>query len=359
MAEIPSPERIVPPTSTRKRNRVGRAIGYLWRRSIVTRGCLLLVVAALLFAVCICVLTLGIAVGVIPDTNATKTAQAQATQGYLEGETATAIVLAQTPTETFTPTITLTPSATATTTPTSTATLTPSETPTPDIVGTATRAAAHAQETEIAASWTKTPTPTRTATASPTRTPTRTFTPTRTPTPTESPIPTETFTPTITPVPTMRPQTRYITAQTVNARDCMGTDCLVVTTLDYGDSFVATGQGTDADGAVWYSFKQGNRTLWVASWLTSTEKPTAAAQPVATRRPVTQSPGQPPVQQSTQPPVVQPAQPPAPGYACDCSKSCTAMSSCEEAYFQLNTCGCSTRDKDGDGVPCEEICPGG
>lgn len=43
-------------------------------------------------------------------------------------------------------------------------------------------------------------------------------------------------------------------------------------------------------------------------------------------------------------------------YACDCSKSCTAISSCDEAYYQLNTCGCSARDGDKDGIPCESLC---
>ncbi len=43
-------------------------------------------------------------------------------------------------------------------------------------------------------------------------------------------------------------------------------------------------------------------------------------------------------------------------YVCDCSKSCSKMSSCEEAYFQLNQCGCKARDGDGDGIPCEKIC---
>ena len=43
-------------------------------------------------------------------------------------------------------------------------------------------------------------------------------------------------------------------------------------------------------------------------------------------------------------------------YVCNCSKSCTQISSCEEAYFQLNNCGCSVRDNDGDGVPCESLC---
>lgn len=46
-------------------------------------------------------------------------------------------------------------------------------------------------------------------------------------------------------------------------------------------------------------------------------------------------------------------------YTCNCSKSCTQMSSCDEAYYQLNTCGCSARDGDQDGVPCESLCSGG
>jgi micrococcal nuclease len=43
-------------------------------------------------------------------------------------------------------------------------------------------------------------------------------------------------------------------------------------------------------------------------------------------------------------------------FVCNCNKSCTQISSCEEAYFQLNNCGCSVRDNDGDGVPCESLC---
>lgn len=55
----------------------------------------------------------------------------------------------------------------------------------------------------------------------------------------------------------------------------------------------------------------------------------------------------------------EPAPTPSPSYVCDCSKTCPQMSSCEEAYYQLNKCGCSQRDGDNDGVPCEKICPGG
>ena len=43
-------------------------------------------------------------------------------------------------------------------------------------------------------------------------------------------------------------------------------------------------------------------------------------------------------------------------FVCDCKKSCTKISSCEEAYFQLNNCGCSERDGNEDGVPCESLC---
>lgn len=47
------------------------------------------------------------------------------------------------------------------------------------------------------------------------------------------------------------------------------------------------------------------------------------------------------------------------GWQCNCSKTCDQISTCDEAYFQLNQCGCSIRDGDHDGVPCETICPGG
>jgi hypothetical protein len=40
-------------------------------------------------------------------------------------------------------------------------------------------------------------------------------------------------------------------------------------------------------------------------------------------------------------------------YACDCSKTCTQISSCAEAQYLLNTCGCSARDGDHDGIACD------
>lgn len=43
-------------------------------------------------------------------------------------------------------------------------------------------------------------------------------------------------------------------------------------------------------------------------------------------------------------------------YTCNTDKNCGDMSSCEEAYFYLNTCNKKSLDRDSDGVPCESIC---
>jgi len=43
-------------------------------------------------------------------------------------------------------------------------------------------------------------------------------------------------------------------------------------------------------------------------------------------------------------------------YACDCSKTCSQMSSCAEAQYQLNVCGCTRRDADKDGIACDADC---
>lgn len=43
-------------------------------------------------------------------------------------------------------------------------------------------------------------------------------------------------------------------------------------------------------------------------------------------------------------------------FSCNCSKLCGQIATCDEAYYQLNSCGCSARDADGDGVPCETLC---
>lgn len=41
----------------------------------------------------------------------------------------------------------------------------------------------------------------------------------------------------------------------------------------------------------------------------------------------------------------------------DCSKKyCKEMKSCAEAYHYLKVCGREDFDRDGDGVPCENVC---
>jgi len=42
-------------------------------------------------------------------------------------------------------------------------------------------------------------------------------------------------------------------------------------------------------------------------------------------------------------------------YTCNCKKTCAQMN-CEEAQYQLNTCGCSVRDGDHDGTACDTQC---
>lgn len=95
--------------------------------------------------------------------------------------------------------------------------------------------------------------------------------------------------------------------------------------------------------------------------LTPTAKPTVrpTLRPTAvppsskpTLRPTTVPPSPKPQVQNTEKPTTN-------SYGCDCSKTCSQMSSCDEAYYQLNNCGCGRRDGDNDGVPCESICPGG
>ena len=45
-----------------------------------------------------------------------------------------------------------------------------------------------------------------------------------------------------------------------------------------------------------------------------------------------------------------------PVYSCQKKKTCSTISSCDEAYFYLGSCGFSSLDKNNDGVPCESLC---
>ena len=148
----------------------------------------------------------------------------------------------------------------------------------------------------------------------------------------------------------------------VNLRGGPGTNYRVAGTLSANQTAAAIARNTAGD---WLVLDTGG---WVATWVVTVTGDVNTL-PVREAPPVPDSPPPAPSQptqipQSTLPPsqpTIPPAptNPPAPGFTCDCSKTCGAMASCEEAYFQLNQCGCSARDGDGDGVPCESICPGG
>ena len=43
--------------------------------------------------------------------------------------------------------------------------------------------------------------------------------------------------------------------------------------------------------------------------------------------------------------------------ACGKKRHCSQMRSCEEAIFYLSQCGVKSLDGNGDGVPCESLCP--
>jgi micrococcal nuclease len=90
--------------------------------------------------------------------------------------------------------------------------------------------------------------------------------------------------------------------------------------------------------------------------------PTPTPVPVIQRSQTTTSPTnqtQPPSSKTnTETPSTQTqqTQPAAGSYTCDCSKTCPNMSSCEEAQYQLNVCGCTRRDGDKDGIACDADC---
>lgn len=50
----------------------------------------------------------------------------------------------------------------------------------------------------------------------------------------------------------------------------------------------------------------------------------------------------------------------ASSYSCSGRKTCTRIGSCDEARWYLANCSWGGKlDRDNDGVPCEDLCPGG
>ena len=169
--------------------------------------------------------------------------------------------------------------------------------------------------------------------------------------------------------------TYYVAGNSINVRSCERTTCNRVATLIYGSpvSVLAEVDGETVSGSpIWYRVRLDSGDIaYIHSTLLTDRRP-------ATPRPASLggggggssgssgsgssssggSAGSPAVSTPVPAPVSTPVPPPpGPSYACNCSKTCGSMT-CDEAYFQLNQCGCRERDGDSDGKPCESQCGG-
>lgn len=96
--------------------------------------------------------------------------------------------------------------------------------------------------------------------------------------------------------------------------------------------------------------REENKGLWnIASCPTATPKPIVTSKP-STPKPVTNTTNYVPATTTTQTTINTGG-----AYNCNCSKTCPNLS-CSEAQYQLNTCGCTARDADHDGIACDSQC---
>lgn len=151
-------------------------------------------------------------------------------------------------------------------------------------------------------------------------------------------------------------QTMYVSSTgLINVRACERRACNAITSLSPGVEVDVIGQiqGDSVSGdSLWYQVMIDGEIAYIHSSLLSRN-------PVATQ----QSELNPSSAPSPYDPWHQPSlistpvpQPQNAGYTCDCSRTCNQIPTCEEAYFQLRTCGCTGRDGDSDGIPCENFC---
>ncbi len=99
-----------------------------------------------------------------------------------------------------------------------------------------------------------------------------------------------------------------------------------------------------------------NRGLWGECGVEPT--PTPIPTLIPTPKPTSIPPAQPQGQTTAPVYTIAPTKPPVPTssqaqYPCDCKKTCPNISSCEEAQYLLNVCGCTARDGDKDGIACD------
>jgi hypothetical protein len=151
--------------------------------------------------------------------------------------------------------------------------------------------------------------------------------------------------------------TYYVIANTARARACPRTSCDVVARFGYGTELTVedTVRGERVSGSNrWLEVHYQGELVYVHSSLASTQRGGGSS---GNNGGSSSAGGS--TSGGSSGSVSQPtAAPQTNSYACNCSRTCGQMT-CEEAYFQLNQCGCGRRDGDNDGVPCEEICPGG
>ncbi len=144
-------------------------------------------------------------------------------------------------------------------------------------------------------------------------------------------------------------ETFYYTIAQANVRRCPQTTCDIDTQLNGGIEVLVITQvdGDTVSGSnKWYQTTLG----YIHSSLISDSPPIAVA-----TQPTNFSTNN--SQQSAPPPTTAPISPVI-GASCNGATACTQMTSCEQAYACLQA-GDSGLDRDGDGVPCESICPGG
>jgi hypothetical protein len=142
----------------------------------------------------------------------------------------------------------------------------------------------------------------------------------------------------------------------VNARSAPSTSAGIITTISPGTALTVRGpaEGSSVSGSTtWYEAEYQGATVFVHSSLL---RDTPGVPPQRVQEQVPQAVTQPQqsgalaLQQVSTPVPAAPAD-----FTCNCSKTCPAMASCEEAYFHHNQSGTGERD----GVPCETTCRGG
>lgn len=145
--------------------------------------------------------------------------------------------------------------------------------------------------------------------------------------------------PTHTPSPENR--VAYTAIANLSARSCPSLDCSTELRLRRGDRVMVTGEirGDSVNRSRrWWIVIVDGQTVYIHS------SQLAPVQVTATLRPFQLATASPPALTG--------------GYTCNCSRTCSRIETCDEAYFQLRECGCTGRDGDEDGIPCESLCGG-